>query len=420
MKSLGSVLHYLNPIAWISGFRRSLTGASVTLLLIGIVSLNIVWGYPWLGMFAACLSMFLVGWFVNHFGVPTLNVIANAPRYIPAGDEVGVPMRLINVGRWPGMDLVIERTRKTKTLPPGDAVAFIQNMRFFRRGAAPLPPVLVESLFPFHLFRTRRWVDPNAMIIVTPPRLNTDDDTHWRTLEFTLKGIASRAAQGDQIHYIGSREYREGVPVRHWDFSAWARLGRPIVREFSSPASRSVRIVVDNTGSPESKPNSSDGNHDALDSIRMKILAWMASWRRSRTQPDPAFERILSLAAASVETLVRNGAAVTLQFVHEPAERTATAYQCEASGDPSELLIALGTAAFYPIQDVRLDWIDQPQPGDEASIILSSRRRSDLTHNDPLSELAKQSNWVTDHSVETPSSSTDRDSSATPERVKVH
>lgn len=426
MNSLGLVLRYINPIAWISGFRRSLTGASVTLLLIGIVSLNIIWSYPWLGMFSACLSMFLVGWIVNHFGVPKLNAVANAPRSVPAGDEVGIPMRLINAGRWPAMDLVIEKTRTVRTLPQGDGVAFIQNLRFLRRGSRQLPPLLVESFFPFHLFRTRRWVDANTTIMVTPTRLNTEDDAHWRTLEFTLKGIASRAAQGDQIHYIGSREYREGVPVRHWDFSAWARLGKPIIREFSSPASRSVRIVVDNVGSDnigpsESKLSSPDGNRDHLESIRMKILARFVSWRRSRELPDPSFERILSLAASSIEILVRNGAAVTLQFVHQPPDRViATVYQCEAGGDPSELLVALGSAEVYPPtpdpQGERV-FLNQQQPRDEARIILSCRHRSELSQSDPLSELASESNWVTDRSIESPAQNADSDSSPTKDPV---
>ncbi len=33
--------------------RRSMTGASATLLVIGIVTLNIIWGYPWVGMFSS-------------------------------------------------------------------------------------------------------------------------------------------------------------------------------------------------------------------------------------------------------------------------------------------------------------------------------------------------------------------------------
>jgi hypothetical protein len=249
------------------------------------------------------------------------------------------------------------------------------------------------------------------MIMVTPQRLASENDSQWRALETTLKGVASRAAQGDQIHYIGSREYREGVPVRNWDFSSWARLGKPILREFSSPASRSVRIVVDNIRSSEFKVGlkapantTPTGDEDWLEAFRLGLLASFSSWRRQPEQLDPSFERILSLAASSVETLVRNGAAVVLQFVHSPSEKdVATMYRCEAGADPSEVLIALGNAKLY---DAHCDevWMvaTETHRSDEEPMILSCRHRSELPHSDPLSRLAKEATWITSESIEPP------------------
>ncbi|MCG8648681.1 MAG: DUF58 domain-containing protein, partial [Pirellulales bacterium] len=64
----------LFPLWMFLSVRRSMTAASVSALLIGIITLNIVWGYPWTGMFSASLSMLTIGWIVNRLMHPRLAV----------------------------------------------------------------------------------------------------------------------------------------------------------------------------------------------------------------------------------------------------------------------------------------------------------------------------------------------------------
>ena len=82
-----------------------MTGGSVTLLLMGIVSLNIVWGYPWMGMFASCFAMFVVGWIVNRFMSPRLKVALDVPLAVRAGESFVARISLIHEGRLPAMSL---------------------------------------------------------------------------------------------------------------------------------------------------------------------------------------------------------------------------------------------------------------------------------------------------------------------------
>ena len=220
------LVRLLNPLAWVAGLRRSLTPASVTLILIGIVSLNIVWGYPWLGMFAACFALLVVGRTINYFASPNLIAVVNAAQSTPVDSELVVPTRLINQGRWPAMDLILEQTKRCSFVAPGGEILIMPTMQFRRRGQHPLPMVLVDSYFPFHIFRNRQWVDANTNIVATPRRLTAKDDTEWQKLEQTLKAIASHTASGDQVHYIGSREYREGVPVRRWGLFVVGPFGK--------------------------------------------------------------------------------------------------------------------------------------------------------------------------------------------------
>ena len=57
-----------------------------------------------------------------------------------------------------------------------------------------------------------------------------------------LAGVRRRQSM---LEYVGSREYRPGMPVRRWDFASWARLGHPAVREFSEGRDSLAVLVVD-------------------------------------------------------------------------------------------------------------------------------------------------------------------------------
>ena len=55
-----------SPWRLFQSIRHSMTPASASVLIISIMTLNIIWGYPWTGMFAATLSMLTVGWLINR------------------------------------------------------------------------------------------------------------------------------------------------------------------------------------------------------------------------------------------------------------------------------------------------------------------------------------------------------------------
>ncbi|WP_246112792.1 DUF58 domain-containing protein [Allorhodopirellula solitaria] len=282
------------------------------------------------------------------------------------------------------MNLWFEAQERCDWLPPAGEFQTLKDVRFLHRGIHPLPTILAESYFPFYLFRAHRHVDPKAEIAVTPAAIDGEDDELWRSLQSTLKGIATRISQGEQVHYIGSLEYREGIPVRRWDFSSWARLGKPILREFSTPAAQSVRIWIDNAAPEIPHPQRRRWHRSS---------PW---WRPNEVIHEP-FERILALAASSIQTLTRTGAAVTLSLT---SDESGVPLRCEAGGDPSELLIALATvervqpSAQSPRQISR--WTQALQAGkDETMFIFSCRRRADVTVDVP-----ETASWVTDYDMQ--------------------
>ena len=58
-------------------------------------------------------------------------------------------------------------------------------------------------------------------------------------------GIALTSNIGESPEYIGNREYVPGEPVRRIDFRSWARLGKPVVREFQEEYYCRIALVLD-------------------------------------------------------------------------------------------------------------------------------------------------------------------------------
>ncbi len=50
---------------------------------------------------------------------------------------------------------------------------------------------------------------------------------------------------GHSPEYVGNREYTSGEPVRRLDFKAWARTGKPVVREYQEEYYCRIALVLD-------------------------------------------------------------------------------------------------------------------------------------------------------------------------------
>ncbi|MCC9642657.1 DUF58 domain-containing protein [Rhodopirellula sp. JC740] len=391
-------LRWCNPIGWWLSLRRSLTGGSVTLLLIGIISMNIVWGYPWMGMFASCFAMFVVGWAINRVMTPRLKVAMDLPIAVRAGDPLMTRVNLLHQGRLPAMNLyagldpnrdaagraTIEldqhkiRMLSIPEMEPRGSAYFDQVLTFVRRGVQSMPAVRVESLFPFHLFRSTQWIASDETVVVTPRRMDFENDMAWRAIQANLRGLAVGLAQGDHQHYVGSREYRVGMSVRRWDFASWARLGKPILREFNSAAKQTVTVFVDTSPNEEAVP-----------------LPQSFRWRRVTEDEDISLERLLSIASAGLETLV--GANVQVQLV-VPWNAPSVLHKqeqsgdlqivlCEGAADPIPLLMALAEA--QPIDASKADEILNalPHPGGTFHGVVFSRRDRETVNGSNMPDL---------------------------------
>lgn len=211
-------------------------------------------------------------------------------------------------------------------------------------------------------------------MVITPRRLDWDSEMAWQVIHASLRGLAVGLSQGDHQHYVGSLEYRAGMPVRRWDFASWARLGRPILREFNSAAKQTVTVFIDTT------PVESDA-----------AVTPMSRWRRYADDEDASLERLLSIASAGLETLVGANVQVRLVVpwqapsVIQSQERNGKlrSVLCEGASDPTPLLMALAEAEPVDADTAQEVLHAMPQAGGTFHGVVFSRREreaADLSH----------------------------------------
>ena len=362
----------LAPARLLLAIRHNMTVASVAVLLAGIMTLNIVWGYPWIGMFAACISLMCVGLLANYWMRPGLRIDFSLPSYTSAGEPCSVVAHCTNTRRVPAFDFSVQlcaaigtrRSRQraggkaglAKTSPPsgfaiarpGDRIDIASTIVFPRRGIQPVPNLVITSTFPFHLFCHRQVIASETTIAVTPRPLTAEDDRVTHSLVSAVGDWSRRLLAGDSLDYTGSREYQPGMPVIRWDFLSWARLGRPIVREYQSPSIQTVLLLVD-TGT---------------------------STMDTEDEGSELMERALSLAAAAINDLVAKSIGVQLYVTSElPHEHilTGKARQSTADAESMQIRLAEAEATEPAIADDRLQQVIQGALGGPTLLITSRR-----------------------------------------------
>lgn len=216
-----------------------------------------VWTAAWLMRPVATLSGALPG-------------KAAAGRPVTGEFRVGNPLRrpLYDLYLWmgglPNGLEVVEPERSLANLEPGGEALMPLTLHPKRRGLYVLPPLSLCTTFPLHLFRTRARIRNDARAVQADSLLVLPSFTPVAGIDLPISaryqpgGIALSSHVGESPEYIGNREYRPGDALRFIDHRSWARLARPIVREFQEEYYCRIALVLD-TFVPGNKPPPPEG-----------------------------------------------------------------------------------------------------------------------------------------------------------------
>ncbi len=232
------------------------------LILSGIGTVTVQ--LPIYQIFCGLVAMTLVSLAAGFVSLPWVRVDSQLPSRVVAGEKLQGDVKIssraslrrvfdIGVGVFdlPSGIEQDHRARVIDSLGPGESQSLPVELQANRRGLFDLPPFRVFTTFPFNLFRIGLPARGDRATLLVLPKFHPLDSVNVPTsMRYQPGGIALTSNIGESPEYIGNREYVPGEPVRRMDFRSWARLGRPIVREYQEEFYCRVGLIVDTFVAP--------------------------------------------------------------------------------------------------------------------------------------------------------------------------
>ncbi len=168
-----------------------------------------------------------------------LAVVATAPR-------VSGPLALYWDGPLPPAgQLAVDPVERTLEAPDGAPSWISIGLRPLHRGRHVLPRLGLARTDLFGLVRTRAVWLPQTVVLAYPRYYTLDELPLPMDRRYQPGGIPLASELGDSLEFVGTREYREGDALRRIHWRSWARLGRPVVREYQEEYFSRIALVLD-------------------------------------------------------------------------------------------------------------------------------------------------------------------------------
>ncbi|HUF63173.1 MAG TPA: DUF58 domain-containing protein [Verrucomicrobiales bacterium] len=132
------------------------------------------------------------------------------------------------------------------TLARREGASVEMTLTPLRRGVLRLGPIRVLTTDPFGLFLRSGWAAIGAAtVVVLPKRYGLPALEMPGSSRYDLGGRVAAAGVGHSDEFVGLRDYRPGDPPRNIHWRSWARLGRPVVKEFEDETFPRYALVLD-------------------------------------------------------------------------------------------------------------------------------------------------------------------------------
>ena len=130
-------------------------------------------------------------------------------------------------------------------LPPhGEGVVALELLPL-RRGILRFTGVTVARPDVLGLFRAFRRLSAPQTVLILPKRHPLPPIALPGAMKYQEGGVALAASVGSSEEFVALRDYRQGDPLRHIHWRSWARIGKPIVKEFEDEFFVRHALVLD-------------------------------------------------------------------------------------------------------------------------------------------------------------------------------
>ncbi len=137
---------------------------------------------------------------------------------------------------------------KTASVPPmlpGESVEVTSELTPLRRGLLRFAGVTIARPDPLGIFRAFKRFPLPQSVLVLPRRYPLPLLALPGTMKYQQGGVALASNVGQSDEFVALRDYRYGDPLRHIHWRSWARVGKPVVREFEDEYFVRHALVLD-------------------------------------------------------------------------------------------------------------------------------------------------------------------------------
>jgi uncharacterized protein (DUF58 family) len=114
-----------------------------------------------------------------------------------------------------------------------------------RRGRYVLPRIGVAGTDLFGLVRSRAVWLPEQVLLAYPRYYTLDELPLPMGRRYQPGGIPLASEVGESLEFVGTREYREGDPLRKIHWRSWGRIGKPVVKEYQEEYFSRIALILD-------------------------------------------------------------------------------------------------------------------------------------------------------------------------------
>jgi len=137
---------------------------------------------------------------------------------------------------------------------PGVAFALSTQLEVSRRGRYLLPAPTLRRTDPLRLVTGRARRVPDQVLLAYPRFFSFEEFSIPVGRRYQPGGIPLSSNLGDSIEFVGTREYRDGDPIRNIHWRSWARCGEPVVKEYLAEYFCRIAIILDTFSRPRPRP----------------------------------------------------------------------------------------------------------------------------------------------------------------------
>lgn len=137
-------------------------------------------------------------------------------------------------------------------LLPGTEQSVRAQLLPTRRGVLRFSAVAIAVPDPLGLFRSLQSIPAPQSVLILPKRYSIPPFELPGAMKFQQGGVSMASSIGESEEFVSLREYRPGDPLRRIHWKSFAKIGKPIVKEFQEEFFVRHALVLD-TFSPRAQ-----------------------------------------------------------------------------------------------------------------------------------------------------------------------